>query len=114
MVHILWIEGIIEYSFGNKASALIGVTLAGQSGLAGSVANQFSSPTAITLDQYGNIYVMDSGNDRIQQWTPGATFGITVASAAMSTPRGMAFDPSGNLAVADSGYHRIVQFSVIC
>ncbi|CAF1986920.1 unnamed protein product, partial [Rotaria magnacalcarata] len=94
--------------------ALIGVTLAGQSGLAGSVANQFSSPTAITLDQYGNIYVMDSGNDRIQQWTPGATFGITVASAAMSTPRGMAFDPSGNLAVADSGYHRIVQFSVIC
>ncbi|CAF3958273.1 unnamed protein product, partial [Rotaria sp. Silwood1] len=57
---------------------------------------------------------MDFGNNRIQQWAPGATFGITVASASMSGPRGLAVDPSGNLATADTGNHRIVLFSVIC
>ncbi|CAF3877196.1 unnamed protein product, partial [Rotaria sp. Silwood1] len=64
--------------------------------------------------QFGNMYIMDFGNNRIQQWAPGATFGITVASASMSGPRGLAFDPSGNLATADTGNHRIVLFSVIC
>ncbi|CAF4840942.1 unnamed protein product [Rotaria sp. Silwood1] len=91
-----------------------GVTLCGQSGVAGSWSNQLSSPTSITLDQFGNMYIMDFGNNRIQQWAPGATFGITVASASMSGPRGLAFDPSGNLATADTGNHRIVLFSVIC
>ncbi|CAF5095304.1 unnamed protein product, partial [Rotaria sp. Silwood1] len=67
-----------------------GVTLCGQSGVAGSWSNQLSSPTSITLDQFGNMYIMDFGNNRIQQWAPGATFGITVASASMSGPRGLA------------------------
>lgn len=57
---------------------------------------------------------MDSGNNRIQQWSPNAMFGVTVASASMSSPRGMAFDPSGNLVIADAANDRMVQFSVIC
>ena len=57
---------------------------------------------------------MDAGNNRIQQWASGSTFGVTIASASLYNPRGMAFDPSGNLAVADYSYHRVVLFPALC
>ena len=60
------------------------------------------------------MYIMDAGNDRIQCWSPGSTYGVTVAAASMANPRGMAFDPSGNLVVADMSYHRMVLFPVTC
>ena len=60
------------------------------------------------------MYIMDSGNNRIQRWWPGSTYGITVVSASFYNPRGMTIDPSGNLAVADYSYHRVVLFSVNC
>ncbi|CAF5047482.1 unnamed protein product, partial [Rotaria sp. Silwood1] len=30
---------------------------------------------------------MDSGNNRIQRWWPGSTYGVTVASASLNNPR---------------------------
>ncbi len=57
---------------------------------------------------------MDSGNNRIQRWSPGSTYGITVVSASLSSPSGMAFDPSGNLVIADMGNHRVVQAPISC
>ena len=88
--------------------------MAGQSGVAGSWSYQFSSPTGITFDQYHNMYIMDAGNDRIQRWSPGSTYGVTVAAASLSTGRGMAFDLTGNLVVADDTYDRVVLFPVSC
>ena len=109
-VHSLLHSYIHEYIL----DQLNGTTIAGQSGVAGSWSYQFNSPTAITFDQYNNLYVMDSGNDRIQRWWPGSTYGVTVASAVLANPRGMAFDPWGNLVVTDMSYHRVVLFSVAC
>ncbi len=91
-----------------------GTTIAGESGVAGSWSYQLSSPVAITFDQYENMYIMDSGNNRIQRWWPGSTYGVSVVLGSFSNPRGMAFDPFGNLAVADYSYHRVVLFSVGC
>ncbi|CAF3094710.1 unnamed protein product, partial [Rotaria sp. Silwood2] len=92
-----------------------GITVAGQSGVAGSLSNQFNLPTSITFDQYDNMYIMDSGNDRIQQWSPGFSYGVTVVRAtALYNPRGLAIDPLGNLVVADCSNHRTVSFGVIC
>ena len=91
-----------------------GATVAGQVGVAGSWSYQFSSPTAVTFDQYGNMYVMDSGNNRLQRWWPGSTYGVTVASASMSNPRGMRLDSLGNLVVADASNSRVLSFPVVC
>jgi hypothetical protein len=88
--------------------------VAGQTGVAGSWSYQLSSPTAITFDQYSNMFIMDSANNRIQRWWPGSTYGVTIILAALYNPRGMAFDPSGSLAVADYSYQRVLLFSVIC
>ena len=58
---------------------------------------------------------MDAGNNRIQRWVPGATYGITVvASGTMSNPRGLRFDTLGNLVVADFSQHRVLSFGMLC
>jgi hypothetical protein len=60
------------------------------------------------------MYIMDSGNNRVQQWLSGSLYGVTVVSAAMYNPRGIAFNPSGGIAVADYSYYRVVFFPVVC
>lgn len=104
------IETQISYTIGSSN----GTTVAGQSGVSGAFANQLNLPTSVTFDQFGYMYIMDAGNNRIQQWASGSAFGVTVASASLSNPRGLSIDPNGNLAVADYSYDRVVLFPVVC
>jgi hypothetical protein len=60
-------------------SAVVISTVAGGNGT-GSATNQFSSPTKVSVDAVGNIYVLDQMNQRVQKWAPGATVGITVVN----------------------------------
>ena len=95
--------------------AAIGITVAGQSGTAGSWSYQLNYPTYVLYDQYGYLYILDATNTRIQRWIPGATYGTTVVAAnTMSNPRGMRFDPFGNLVVADFSQHRVLSFGMSC
>ena len=91
-----------------------GTLVAGETGVPGSWSYQFSSPTAITFDQFGNMFIMDSGNDRVQRWSPSSTYGVTVAKASLSNSRGFSFDTFGNLIVADMSNHRVISFSAVC
>jgi hypothetical protein len=93
---------------------VIGTTVAGSTSDPGPWSYQFSSPTAITFDQYGYMYVLDYTNDRVQKWFPGGSFGTTVAATLLGNPRGMRFDRSGNIVIADTAYHRVVSFGMIC
>ena len=47
-----------------------GVTVAGTTSDAGQWSYQLSSPTALSVDQYSYLYIMDYGNNRIQKWYP--------------------------------------------
>lgn len=88
--------------------------MAGESGVSGPWSYQFSSPTAIMFDQSNYMYILDAGNNRIQKWLPGATFGVTLVSSTMSNPYGLHFDSSNNFVVADTSNHRIVSFNIMC
>ena len=63
------------------------------------------------------VYVVDTDNHRIQQFTTGGTFvrewgELGDGEGQFSSPRGIAFDSSrGDLYVADTGNHRIQKFS---
>lgn len=91
-----------------------GVTVAGSTSDAGPWSYQLNNPTAITLDPYGYLFVLDSNNARVQKWWPGATYGVTVLAATMSAPVGMQLDRTGRLYIADTGYQRILGFAVTC
>ena len=94
--------------------ASAGQTVAGTTGDTGPWSYQLSSPTAISLDQFGFIYIMDFGNQRVQRWVQGATFGTTIVAASMSGPVGMTFDRIGNIYIADTSNHRVLSFSLTC
>jgi sugar lactone lactonase YvrE len=80
--------------------------------------DEFRFPTGIAVDAYGNIYIADQFNHRVQKWTPGATKGITVAGVAgqgdgadqLNYPMGVAVDAKGNLYVSDAANSRIQMF----
>jgi len=77
---------------------------------------QFRSPTGIAVDVLGNVYVVDSGNDRIQKFDRNGTFITKWGSAgsgnvSFSSPHGVAVDSLNRVVfVADSGNNRIQKF----
>ena len=94
--------------------SLSGSTVAGVTGDSGPYAYQFNSPTAVAVDVYGLIFVLDSGNSRVQRWVPSASYGVTVAASSMSTPLSMTVDPRGNLVVVDTSNYRVISFPMTC
>jgi sugar lactone lactonase YvrE len=70
------------------------------------------------VDESDNLYVADASNNRVQEWRPGATAGITVAGGAFGNgasqfidPTGVAVDAQGNLFVTDGGNLRIQEWA---
>ncbi|MES2924052.1 MAG: choice-of-anchor Q domain-containing protein [Verrucomicrobiota bacterium] len=101
------------------------VTTFAGSGVAGfaegdAASAKFLYPSGVAVDVDGNVYVADSGNQRIRKITAatgmvstlagsgvaGFTDG-TVESAQFSSPQALAVDASGRVLVADTGNHGI-------
>ncbi|MGE5194530.1 MAG: hypothetical protein ACM3U2_18725, partial [Deltaproteobacteria bacterium] len=74
---------------------------------------RFSGPSATARDTAGNIYVADTGNDRIRKIGTDLTV-TTVAGGAWSgptlkAPAGVAVNSAGNLFIADTGNNRVLK-----
>lgn len=84
------------------------------------LAARFNNPQGITHDASGNLYVVDTGNQKIRKITPagivttlagrsrspGSADGVRF-NAQFNSPTGIAIDASGNLYVADTGNNTI-------
>jgi len=83
----------------------------------GTASGRFDRPTGIAVDGQGHLFVVDSGNNRIQELssTTGkslATWGTRGAnSGQFRNPTGIAIDAHGIIYVADTGNNRIQKLS---
>ena len=68
---------------------------------------QFDSPTAMAVDRNGNILVADTGNGRIEKFSPNGTFLKSIGK--FEALNGIAIDRDGNIYVAEIGSKHSVQ-----
>jgi uncharacterized protein (TIGR03437 family) len=105
-------------------SAFAGSTTGGFAGDgAAATSAQLHSPSAVTLDSAGNVYIADTANNRIRKVNTSGIITTVAGSSAVSTgligdgglatsailnsPRGVMVDSSGTLYIADSGNNRV-------
>lgn len=102
--------GTLSYAYRWKRCAV------GALGAPGSGLGQFREPADIAEDSEGDLWALDSGNDRLEKLnhngvalsqlgTPGSEEG------QFSEPSALAIDKSGNLWVVDTGNDRVEEFS---
>ncbi|HKV72866.1 MAG TPA: hypothetical protein VJN62_16565, partial [Gemmatimonadales bacterium] len=89
-------------------------------GTRGSAAGQFVDPDGVAVSASGIVYVVDSGNSRIQTFTRDGTFIAQWGAHGTGNGQfdfgafpltGVALDASGNVYVADAGNDRIQKFT---
>src|SRR6266481_945531 len=73
----------------------------------GSDRGQFDAPTAIAVDPNGNVLIADTGNGRIEKFSPTGTFVTSIGQ--FEAPSGIAIDRAGNIYVAEIGSKHRVQ-----
>jgi uncharacterized protein (TIGR03437 family) len=141
---VLAFRSAVGFSNGQKADFVLGqpdlVTTTPQGPGRTNRSTGFTSPTGLAVDGKGNLYVMDSGNNRILRFPkpfaqPGdqipdlvigqPTFssgtanqgGISASTLATTSGTStffsfLAFDSSGNLWAADPGNNRVLRYNV--
>jgi DNA-binding beta-propeller fold protein YncE len=84
-----------------------------------------NQPRGIATDSSGNLYVVETGANRVRKFAPSPTFHQSFVLPAVlaqwgsqgsgdgqfNTPWGIAVDASGNVYVADHSNHRVQKFS---
>jgi trimeric autotransporter adhesin len=94
---------VVRWTIGASSWTLVAGDV---NGISGGSSTTLANPTAVTLDSYGNVYVADSINHRVQFFLAGQTVGQTIAGetgvAGISTtllnlPFTVALDSQGNL-----------------
>jgi DNA-binding beta-propeller fold protein YncE len=74
-----------------------------------------SNPTDIATDNVGNVYVLDTENNKVQKFTTNGTFvkewNIHRTKASELVPTDIATDNAGNVYVLDAGSNRVQKFT---
>jgi sugar lactone lactonase YvrE len=115
------------FSTDESASVVLGQADFTHGALLPIAANTFNSPTYVTVDSSGNLYVADLNNCRVLQFkppftnnmnasvvigqaTPTASTCTTISASALNRVTGLEFDGDGDLWVSDFGNSRILEF----
>ncbi|MEA2829087.1 MAG: hypothetical protein QOG43_3526 [Actinomycetota bacterium] len=115
----------LDLATGNQ-TVLAGILTGGYRGDGGPATTaQLDFPTDAAIDGAGNVYITDTGNNRVRKVTPAGTIttfagngvagftgdGGAASSASIRNPSGIAVSPAGAVVFADRGNYRIRQVS---
>lgn len=98
----------------NSCTAASGNTC--QAGSPGSTGLQFSGPAAIAATSSGNLWIADTGNNRLVKMSPSGSLMNTLSTlnaelGKLSEPRGIEIAADGSILVADTGNDRVAQWN---
>ena len=84
-------------------------------GKLGSANGQFKAPTGVAVDGSGNVFVTDTGNNRIQKFTNSGQFvkawgTVGIPPLQIKAPTGITVDSGNNVYVVDTGNNSIEKF----
>jgi Ca2+-binding RTX toxin-like protein/streptogramin lyase len=80
-------------------------------GTFGSGNGEFEVPDALATDAEGDIWVADTGNNRVDEFSTNGAYLGQFGSGEFNEPGGIATDAEGDVYVADTRNHRIRKFS---
>jgi sugar lactone lactonase YvrE len=109
-------------------STVVGTGSSGSTGDgAAATSAKLNGPQGVAVDGSGNIYIADTGNNKIRKVTISTGFISTIAgtgtagstgdgaaatSAKLSAPKGVGLDTSGNIYVADTSNNKIREITI--
>ncbi|MDT5256771.1 MAG: serine/threonine protein kinase, bacterial, partial [Mycobacterium sp.] len=71
----------------------------------------FSGASGMAADSAGNVYVADTGNNRVLELAAGSNAQKVLPFTDLKYPKGVAADATGNVYVTDGGNHRVVKLA---
>jgi DNA-binding beta-propeller fold protein YncE len=77
---------------------------------------KFKEPRGMALAKNGNLFVVDTGNNRVEEFTQAGKYetkfgSVGALSGQMKSPYALAVDPSGNVWVTDNVNNRLDEFT---
>lgn len=107
---------LVPAAAGSIETAPVFVRTWGQGGVGLPVPGQFRNPEGVAVSPAGEVYVADSGNDRVQRFAADGAFvgawGSTGAGdGQFNEPRGVAVGPDGTVFVTDTTNNQVSAFT---
>ena len=68
-------------------------------------------PCGVAVDRAGNVYIADTLNSAIKEWTVANNTVTTLVSSGLSYPHGVAVDGAGNVYFADQANNAIKKWT---
>jgi sugar lactone lactonase YvrE len=89
-------------------TTVAGEGAAGYSGDGGAATSaSLKAPNDVTADAAGNLFIADTGNNRIRKVGTNGIITTVASPVSLSFPAGLTVDGAGNLFIADNGNNRI-------
>lgn len=111
---------VVRITKAGQLTIFAGTGNVGQPTPGAATSSNLSAPDGLALDPAGNVYIADSGNDRVEKVTPNGVLSIVAGSGVYGAPiagkatlsplkrdPSVALDSAGNLYISDSGNGRI-------
>ena len=74
------------------------------------ISSGLSQPRGVAVDTMGNVFIADTGNNAIKEWTRTNKTVTTLVSLGLNSPNSVALDAGDNVYIADTGNNAVKEW----